>query len=472
MSQKTQSLGFNGSAMDTLAVSNPFWNAADPSGNGIPFGEDMDTQKDWNYHQFKWMDEGRVPNLIQMNMAKIGNGKTTLIDSIAARYSALKIGDGVNEYEIRPWADNIRKLHGVVELQRLAEFFDSKVVDANQRVNPLDPDYHLDLDEQLETIIEMMTVANKGALDRHLPYAVQVAMERMLRLYPKEVSLNTLGQLMRVQDMSYEQEFVNNGPLNMGSESESLSAALRLDLNRKINLNEEEWRQDSFRGYELIARLLGGEFGNRFGGTESTADQLKQRAIVMDYSDTSDAAITLLQSLNWRIRNSANRRQDSDFMYQIDIHDENWKLWNYETYANSMYAYLKQIRSYETLVLLNTHRPNDYTTVGYEGSPQREKATKMLSDVGSWFVGRQEAADANEIAHLIGLNGLEEKRLLGLQKGQWCIKLGTERPVWVDTTSMFNQMIQDMSFSNQALNKLLNRGAQIDIELEEMEGAQ
>lgn len=474
-SRRTQSLGFNGSAVDTLAVTSPFWAASRPSSGGISFGDNMDTQEPWDYHPFQWNDEDRIPNLIQMDVAKIGSGKTTLIDTVAARYSAMKIGvakeetEEVTYREMRVWADQIRKLHGMGELARLADFFDSEVVDANRRINPLDPALHLDLDEQMETVIEMMTLANNSApLERHIPYAVQVAMDRMYSRYKNDASLDTLGDLLRVQDASFETDYHVKATLAERNGKEP-SAELLKDLSRESNLVEAEWRQDSFRAYELLARVIGGDFGRRFGGTESMAEKLKQRAVIMDLSDTPDAAIMLIQSLNWRVRKSANKRQDLDFMYQIDIHDENWKMWNYLTYANAMYEYLKHIRSYETLVLINTHRPNDYTTVGTEGSPQREKATKMLSDVGMWFVGRQEAADANEIAHLIGLNGVEEKRLLTLQKGQWCIKLGTERPVWVDTTSMFNKTIQDLSFSNQALRQLLARGQEIDTFLEEAE---
>ena len=467
MSRQTQSLGFIGSALDTLAVTIPLWNAGNPSIKGVAFGDNMDTQEPFDYNPFLWNLENKVANLIQMNMAKIGHGKTTLVDTVAARYSALKIGGNADEpsreLELRLWADNIRKLHGQVELGRLAEYFDVEVVDASVRVNPLDPAYDLGLDEQLETIMEMLTVANNGTpLRRHLPYAVQVAMDRMFTRYPDEASLDTLGDLMAVMDASFETDYHMSRPLAPRIGKEQLSLQLQADLDRPRNLNEEEWRQDAFLGYELITRVIGGDFGNRFGGRQSTAEQLKQRAVIMDYSDTNDAAITLLQSLNWRIRNAANRRQNRDFMFQIDIHDENWKLWNYATYANAMFEYLKQIRSYETLVLLNTHRPNDYTTVSYEGSPQREKATKMLSDVGSFFIGYQEASDANEIAHMIGLNGLEEKRLGTLQKGQWCIKLGSERPVWVDTTSMFTHMMQSLSFSNQALYKLLSRGVEAE----------
>ena len=460
MARSPSALTFNGSASDTIAVASPFWSASRYDVSGIALGESMDDQGWFDYNPIRWMHKNIVPNLIQMNVAKIGHGKTTLVDHIAAMYSAIQIGDNP-EYEMRVWADNIRKLHGSIELGRLADFFDSTVVgSAGRRVNPLNQGYTLSRDQQLEFIEDAMVIANKGRpLERHLPYAISVATEWMYREHADDASFDTLGELMRVLDLDAEAGYRAHRSLSsrLGKE---LSPKLLEITQRSGGVNLEDFRNDAFRGYELLDRLTN-QFGGRFGGLGSDAEELKQRAVVYDLSDLTDEAITLNQQFNWLVRNNANATQNRDFMFQIDIHDENWKLWNYLTYAKAMFAYLKQIRSYETLVIMNTHRPNDYQAIGGD---QGELATKMLSDVGMWFVGRQEPADAFEIRQLLGLNAVEERRLTTLTKGQWGIKLGTDRMVFINTSSVYTSMLKQMSFSNQALNVLLNRSNRYDEE--------
>lgn len=469
-------LTFNGSARDVIGASTPFWSAARNNISGILGGESMDDQGWFDYNPFEWMSRDICPNLIQMNVAKIGHGKTTLIDYIAAVYSALRIGGDAN-YEMRVWGDNIRKIHGQVELDRLAAFFGEPVVGSGgQRINPFDLGYDLSREMQLEFLESMLIQANKGQdLQRHLPYALRVAVDWMYREFSEYASLDVVGELMRSLDLVAEVAYRDAAPLadRLGLKAGEALPEKLIDLSKNAgNINEFDFKADAFAGYTLIDRVLK-EFGGRFGGRGSDAAQIRsQRSVIYDMSDLPDEAIALNQEFNWMVRNNGNAKQNRDFMFQIDIHDENWKLWNYLSYANAMYAYLKQIRSFETLVLMNTHRPNDYQTVGSsDSSPQRQKATKMLSDIGIWYVGKQERADANEIRHLIGLNGSEERRLPTLRKGQWGVKIGNERMQFIDTTCVYTETLQNMSFSNHALGVLVNRGQRHEYERELIEEA-
>lgn len=464
-------LTFNGSARDVIGVSLPFWQPSRNNISGVLGGASMDDQGWFDYNPFKWMEMDMCPNLIQMNVAKIGHGKTTLIDYIAAVYSALRIGGDAN-YEMRVWGDNIRKIHGQVELERLAGFFGEPVVGAGgQRINPLDTGYDLSRAQQLQFLESMLIQANRGNdLQEYLAYALRIAVDWMYREFAEYASLDVLGELMRSLDLVAETAYRNAAPLasRIGLTDAELPPGLLEISRRSGNISEADFKAGAFAGYKLIDRVTK-EFGGRFGGRGSDAEQIRQqRSVIYDMSDLPDEAIALNQEFNWLVRNNGNAKQNREFMFQIDIHDENWKLWNYLSYANAMYAYLKQIRSYETLVLMNTHRPNDYQTVGYsDSSPQRQKATKMLSDVGIWYVGKQEAADANEIRHLIGLNGAEERRLTTLGKGQWGVKIGNERMQFVNMASVYVPALRDLSFSNQALRVLLNRGQRHEFEREQ-----
>lgn len=458
--RQNQTVGFNASAEDSIAVSLPWWESKKFTENGHFLGV-TEGGSPFFYNPFEWMSHDLCPNLLEMHTAKIGHGKTTLMDMIAVKIMAQAIGTETETYEMRLWADNIRKLHGEIELERLAHFFDSEVIDANQRLNPLAAAYDLSPSMQLSFLLGMLEKANEQRLTGYMPYALRVLIYHLHEDFKGFESIELLRDLADGADEDTERSYRDAQKLDVSQMSKKQQAMLA----KPSNFNSEAWREDCFKLYMLLDSICSkdGLFEGRFGGDASTAEVMtKQRANIVDMSDTGDMAIAQMQEFFWLVRQTASKKQNRDFMFNVELHDENWKLWQYESYARAMFQHIKQIRSEETLIIVNNHKPSDYETVGDEGSIQSQMATKMVSDVGIWAIGKQEPEDASVLASKIGLTPTEQLKTTKLKKGHWGFKVGDERVVWIDTRPAYNKYVNDLSFSNQALRTLLKKGKAID----------
>lgn len=475
----SQSLGFMGSAHDILAAFTAY-NSSFAGSNAFMLGVDMDSGKAFGYDPIGWMHEGRIDSKVQCNIGKKNHGKTSLMIAIMLLYSLYDLGGK----DARITVDDIRRNFSTGEYVKIAEkIFGSIPIKFNDPINNFDPSFGFSMSENLETAIEMFMHANNHRMPSvEEIFALQIAVDMMFTEYAFNASPETLARILfsfekadldKYMHTNLDQAILDRikirtletAPLSLNEPEGSYptrelnteeKAKLQALLEKPMHVLPEEIISTGARLGMSFMRLLKGDFGNRFGGTISLAERMQQDFVLMDYSGMNNQTVALMQSLFWRIKMSAMKRMDRRYMFHLEGHDENYKFWNYLPYAEAMSEYLKQIRAYETLVIMNTHRLRDYYSVGTEKSRERQLATNMFGDVGFWFIGKLNTRDAQDIQALLNLEQNEAERFLTLTTGQWGVKLGDDPVVFIDTSAGFTELMEYLTKSNMANENLLN----------------
>jgi len=475
----SQSLGFMGSAHDTLATFTPYTSSYTGS-NAFMLGTDMDSGKAFGYDPIGWMHEGLIDSKVQCNIAKKNHGKTSLMIAIMMLYSLYDLGGE----DARITVDDIRRNFSTGEYVKIAEqIFGSTPVKFDDPINNFDPAFGFTMSENLETAVEMLMHANSHRIPSvEEIFTLQIAITMMFTEYAFSASPEVLARILfslneadtarymetnldqsildriEVKTLALEPKRVNEPVDSFPTRQLTIEEKTTLQslLQKPMNLLPEEIISTGARLGMSFMRLLKGDFGNRFGGAISLAERMQQDFVLMDYSGMNNRTVALMQSLFWRIKMSAMKRMDRRYMFHLEGHDENYKFWNYLPYAEAMSEYLKQIRAYETLVIMNTHRIRDYYSVGAENSRERQLATNMFGDVGFWFIGKLNVRDAQDIQTLLNLEQNEAERFLTLTTGQWGVKLGNEPVVFIDTTAGFTELLASLTRSNMANDNLLS----------------
>jgi type IV secretory pathway VirB4 component len=232
----------------------------------------------------------------------------------------------------------------------------------------------------------------------------------------------------------------------------------------KTNVIYEEILKDAGHNYQRIDRILEGEFGKVFGGTQSIARKLQQRVVVKDYSGLNITSVALMQQFMWRLRNSAQLRGDRRFMFQVSVHDENYKMMRVEGYPEALTDAMKQGRGNDELIILASHRIRDYWSVGGPESLQRQMATNIFSDIDLLIVGKQNKKDLNDLETLVEITQLERNVIMAQTRGQFAVKIGTEPWFFIETDSTFTEIKERITRSNGALENALNRSIVVEDE--------
>lgn len=452
----SQYTGFIGPARDTLSTFIPITSSFTGS-TAFKIGTVIDTGESFGYDPIGWMQQGRINSKVQCNVANKNHGKTSLMIAIMVRYALFNMGGK----EARITVDDVRRNFDMGEYVKTAEFFDSLPIKFDDRLNIFDPEFGFTMSENLETALDAFLYANNGKLPTtDQAFALQVAVSMLFSdEYKGFASMEVLAMIllrMRTSDLTeYLTENLDDVIMNRLGLINEMPPALTKLIERPMNVYPEDVLKAATTLGKRFVRLLEGDFGKRFGGTVSIAKRLQQSMALIDYSGLNDKTIAFMQSFFWRVKKSAQTRMDYRYMFHLEGHDENYKFWNFLPYAEAMSEYLKQIRAYMTLVIMNTHRVRDYYSVGIENSRQRQLATNMFGDVGFWFLGKQSKRDAEDLRQLLNLEQHEADRLMDLTVGQWGVKLGNEPVIFIDTYSAYTETLEGLSRSNMANENLL-----------------
>jgi len=162
------------------------------------------------------------------------------------------------------------------------------------------------------------------------------------------------------------------------------------------------------------------------GDVNSLATAMKQRFFSPDYTGLTDEDLVLIQAYIWRVKTLAIMDHRIDLYFNIEIHDENYKLCKYPEYIRPMTEFLKALRGVETFVWLNSHRLADYSSVGAVGSLQYQLAQNMIDDIDTFLIGPQPESARADIVTRVGLTDTEFDVTKNLQRFQWGLKMRTE----------------------------------------------
>jgi hypothetical protein len=391
----------------------------------------------WN--PFIYKHEGYAPGTVVRILGTKDAGKTALAKVLA---SGLGIQETASGQRMRITVDDTRQNDGVPEYAEFAKAMGGESVSlASHQINFLDQTMGASFSEYLGTAKLMYEHVSKQALGGKQPLALQVALAKTIRLHGNATEpkyyLKVLRQLSLRDLVEYQVRLDDDTLANVvdisglrrnfgGRPSTSMSVA---DMEQATNISFDEFRNAAGQCYAVLLELLNGTYENMFGGNNSLAEMLSQPVVVLDYTGIDIDALVLIQSLLWRWRTSAVRRGDKRFMSNIEIHDENYGMWEHLPYAKNMYKHIKTIRGTGELVLIIHHRIDDNYAVGSAGSEQRELAVNSLSDTDMWFIGHTDAINIPRLQKRLNLDDWVCNHITKLQQGEFYYVMGDRKPV-------------------------------------------
>ena len=457
MAKHPQITTFNSPLEDAAAPLLPFVQP-DSGGNDEHYlGLTMRTSEPFSFWPPQMMKDGRIDSMVALILAKKNHGKTALAKNMAVSMGAYSIG-GV---PFRITADDHRRNNGVPEYEDLAAFYDSRPIKMDDRLNIFDPKFGLTLSEHMETAVDAYKHGNEGKqLVRHQPFALQAAIHKMFTQHEEDASIEVLVVLLlgidKVDIQNYYDAVITN-ILAKRLNADVIPAGLIQEVEKSRDLSGINWidfKADATFVAQRFLRLLEGDFGKRFGSNNSIADAMAQDAVIIDQSGMNERTTAFMQSFFWRIKKSGQLRRDARFMYHLEVHDENYKLWNYLSYAVAMSDYIKQIRAHPVFLVMLSHRRRDYYSVGEKGSRQRQLATNMFDDVSMWFYGRQDKKSAVEAGENHSLSTGDVAKLQTLKPGEWGVVIGNEQMEFVQVP--LTMQTAKLAASNAAVESMLN----------------
>lgn len=444
MPHNNQVTAFSAPLDDALGPFVPFNTPSNRSQNELILGLKLFGDRGlFTFDPHRWKREGRIKATTGAVFGDIDAGKSALNKIISAEYGAVFNA----KRKQRIYADDHRRLNGVSEYSRLAQYYDSRLVTLDEKINVFDKDLGLTMSDHLETTQAIFSSASDGQLPaRYMTLAMQAALHLMYERddaknvpsaeYLVRILLEIKGSDVNEYLKSVTQQIAIDSIDPTPSTENALEAELVAEdgvdplvkpVANPTNINWEEFQHDAGIVASHVIRFLTGDFGDTFGGTASIAKKFGSRFCGFDYSGKNDQTVAFLVGFIWRIKTSAQQRDDHRFMFDIENHDENVGLWNFSSYARPMAKALKQARGYQRLTLMTTHRPLDYETVGSAESQVRKLATNMLKDVGFYVIGKYEnATDAYAARDYFGLTRYETEQIMRLRPGEYGIKFPGE----------------------------------------------
>jgi len=462
--RRSQIAGFVAPGVDVLSALNPQISTYNGGSDEFPVGNDRLSKMPFGVDPDYLMEKKRISSKKILILGNIGEGKTSMIKDICMQL--MKISSGGRRQRIS--IDDVNRRNGRPEYELFAKEMRCAPIRLGHPINPFDSQFGFTRSEHLETINSMFSFGNNNLVAvGNQDFVNRVAMSKMYREMGDIAStqtFRTILQYMNEDDVRlYMHENNEKIPAELGIEK--MPEKLKdLIARGKTNVIYEEILKDAGHNYQRIDRILEGEFGKVFGGTQSIARKLQQRVVVKDYSGLNITSVALMQQFMWRLRNSAQLRGDRRFMFQVSVHDENYKMMRVEGYPEALTDAMKQGRGNDELIILASHRIRDYWSVGGPESLQRQMATNIFSDIDLLIVGKQNKKDLNDLETLVEITQLERNVIMAQTRGQFAVKIGTEPWFFIETDSTFTEIKERITRSNGALENALNRSIVVEDE--------
>jgi energy-coupling factor transporter ATP-binding protein EcfA2 len=384
----------------------PFVGPGDLCDTGVWLGIDMFTRKPVLFDPWRLKLQGKIHSTVFLVLGEKGSGKTTLMQSVAARLMARQAGINGNGEPIsmRTRIHDRKREGGDPEYKSLTEHMMSEVVSLNRAasINIFDPSMKMGEWDILETAVNVCEFANNDVpLQDFQPLALQVAVHRMLREFPELMSPEVLRLLLwnlNKKDVDDYYQRQNRQVADMFREMiADAPADSRLDLERQLefmdvsstNVPESKFRDDAALVASYLNRLLAGDFGRIIGGNNSLRSLLSTNMGTWDWTGVNDKARTVVESMLWKWQEVALNNNDLELIPHINIGDE-----EHEAFYNLMYlrfrsAAIKKARQIHTADFRATQYLPDLTNAGDEGSEKRTLASGIVRGTGLLFIGKQ-----------------------------------------------------------------------------------
>ncbi len=417
---------------------------------GILYYADSETGQSSGFDLANLKQDNRIDSPIVGKYAKKGHGKTTDNMQMAYRTWLRTMGGRRTKISI----DDLRLNNGKAEYGKLCKICGVKPVQLQKfRLNLLDMALKLTFNEQLHLVKGTLQLASAVIFNAQQTKGLRYGLMKVREQFVDTAVTSDLLTCMRELNLKDVSHFESN--VTSRQSHQTITPARQLLIKRQPIVSHDEdaaskaIEQLANEAYlvsllraakevaDIIENLLDGEFGELFGGEHSLAEVMQQRLVVWDYNGLSEESISLVQFMLWEIKGAAIDRNDHDFFFDLEIHDENYSMWSNAIYAESMAKFMKRIRGTSTIVVLASHRLADYDAVGDENSRERKLAINMQDDISVWMIGCVSTKAAKQFQLQCGLTDEETKMLPKLPIGHWGIKIGNEPMRFVHSKPTF-----------------------------------
>jgi hypothetical protein len=416
--------------------------------DGIPLLVDVNTGEHQAFDPWNLNALRIVRSTVLMVYADIMHGKTTTAISMCERLGYRR---GRGGRKLRITGDVHRLNDDVAEMEGLAQFYNTNLIDLSRyELNILDPKMKMTFPQ----LLGMLRRVLEHVFERKLSVAEREALRRGLRatqkLFGDATDLEKMAFVLRNMDSATFAELWLEKVAELVDkwQADQKAAALLAKARGSKHRITPGVLKACQNLASQIEELLDGEYRGVFGGQHSVSDVLEQRCVLFDYSRLSDEAKVIVQVMMWEWRAAGMVNNDPRFKFDIDIHDENHNNWQFEVYARAMHKYLKQVRSFGTFVILLTHRPQDYQSVGKKSSWVYQLATNMTRDIDMALVGRLDAEGVDAVAKHFPMSQTEKELIMSQGQGHWALFKGRNRPSFVRLELEDSEIVD--TYSNKA----------------------
>jgi len=366
-------------------------------------------------------DMGLITGLIFLMLGVRGSGKTSLlielITELIARQAGIDKKTGYpNEMNVRITTrkanmgnEDDEELdeddeNSEAEFKATNDFLYGNFVDINQQgfINIFDPKMGMSEWDLLETGVNVCELANNEVpLINFQPLALQVGVHKMLTQFSAIASPEVLEVATRTLTMyDLENYFFRSNSEVLGTfdkvlaQQPELKAQLGVTMNKPHNVPKQEFLHDAGFVSAQMGRVLRGDFGHVFGGTNSLHDILSDTVTTLNMTGLNSKARTLVESMLWKWNTIAMTRKDYGLIPGINIGDEEHEGAESLMYMRYWAQNVAKARAYRTADFRATQYRKQLTEAGSEGSEIRAKANQINTGIGAHFIGRMADIDS------------------------------------------------------------------------------
>lgn len=461
----------------SFALEHPFRAPAHFVNRGMPLGIDMRTGKIVLFDPWILKLQKVIHSMIFLILGQKDFGKSTLMKVLVLRLMALQAELDEQGYPLpmRSRMHDRKREKEAGELRPITDYLVGQTVELNRRgfINLFDPDLVLD-DEGNISEADLLEIAVNAAeydlghmLSGFQPLSLQVAVHKMIKGDLAMCTPERLSQLVRtVQGSDITDYFrdTDNAVNKMLASRNGAEEGLFVEQTQLTTseaglhyIDEREFQRDASIMAATLNRILQGDYGRIFGGTNSLRDVLSGEAVTFDWNGVNDKARGLLEAMLQKWQAIAADRNDRALIPHINIADEAAEGIKSIQYARFRVQNIIKSRAYPTADFEAAQNELQILHAGDAGSELRSLGTQISVGTGGRFVTRQESSntDALELLSTMGLSDQDIHLSTQLSIGCFLLLFGN-RPA-VPCQLIITETERELVETNSAVNSMTER---------------
>lgn len=411
----------------SFALEHPFRAPAHFVDSGMPFGIDMRTGQIVMFDPWILKAKKIIHSMIFLILGQKDFGKSTLMKVLVLRLMALQaeLDDEGYPVPMRSRMHDRKREEEAGELKPITDFLVGQTVELNRRgfINLFDPDLVLD-DQGKISEADLLEIAVNSAeydlghlLNGFQPLSLQVGVHKMTKDERWKFSPERLSQLVRTltkddvtayfadTDRAVDKMLLSRDPRR---EQQFVEQTQLTTSDAGLNfIDERDFQRDASIMAATLNRILQGDYGRIFGGTNSLRDMLGGEAVTFDWNGVNPKARGLLEAMLQKWQAIAADRNEKALIPHINIADEGaegakslmWMRFRVENIIKS--------RAYATADFEAAQNELQILNAGEAGSEVRALGQQVSVGTGGRFITRQEASNTDAL-ELLSKQGLSD----------------------------------------------------------------